>query len=156
MKQRRFMQHNVKKIFIIALVAAISVLVARKTYRYLFMSQQSIVVAGEIDKCYQDGKPLAYDYARLISVIERTIELKKTFYQQFFSESSQSRPVGRKEAKELLADLYREKVRLIKFDRQMRVRFKGDVPPKKKRTVTHYQRIIDKCIYDTELIVRQL
>ena len=150
------MQDKTKKIIIIALSAVLVLVIARRVYRRFCMPAKEIVITGQEDKRYQVGLPLSYDYTRLIGIIEKTIELKKSFYQQFFSETTAHKSVGRKEVRELLADLYREKVRLVKFDRQMRIRFKGDVPPKRKRTVKHYQRIVDKCISDMEQILRQL
>ncbi len=100
-----------------------------------------------------------YNFERMLRLIDEALAIKKNFYKQFSMKRhnfDDKDAVDIKLLKKLLEDLYRERVRLKRYTWELKVRFKGDVPPKKMRTVIYYQRVVDNCCSDLEAILRKL
>jgi hypothetical protein len=100
------------------------------------------------------GSHAAYDYNRMLHLIEQAQEIKRSFYAQFDGGDSHAvREVDFKFVKELLADLYRERMRLDRHIREVRIRYHG-AASKKVRSLRTYQRIVEQKAKDLEAILR--
>jgi hypothetical protein len=102
-------------------------------------------------------QPGAYNFTRMIALVERTQVVKRQFKDQFKGYSSRRyKPVDMKETRDLLADLYRERVRLSKHFLAVKVQYKGQIPEKRRKALVYYQGVVDECISDIEKILRQV
>lgn len=104
---------------------------------------------------------IPYNFERLVKIIDESYAIKRSFYKRFhkhetFKKDAYQHIINLKQTKTTLEELYREKERLKQYAWHMKVRFKGEVPTKKMRTILYYQRVIDTCITDLEAIIRKL
>ena len=99
-----------------------------------------------------------YDYKKMLTLIETSQALKKSYYGQFMTIETEGgdHEISVKETKALLEDLYREKKRFEKFVTSMRLRYKGQVPRKRSNALDYQLRVLDKAISDTEMILRRV
>lgn len=153
----------IKKAVITLLCIAGLWVVIRKTYRFVISkitTQKQFIVIQQVPSDQEiSGEckpPIKYNYQRTLKLIKQTGEIKKTFQQQFTGVVSKQKPIDLKLTKSLLSDLYREKVRLHRYFIELKVHYKNNVPPKKSRSVLHYQKVINICIKDLETILRQV
>lgn len=153
---------NVKKTVILVLCLAIVYAVLRKTYRFFFFQESAYFSPPSIFRSsnqeqisHQKEQLLEYNYPRLLKLVEDSEKLKKAFYDQYAGFKTKIKPIDIKATKMLLADLYREKVRLNKYLHDVRLYYKGNVPVKKANTLTYHQKVIDKCALDVEEILRK-
>jgi hypothetical protein len=154
---------NTKRIIITILWATLLYAVAHKAYYYFFRPHQIATVALPVAdselplKAPQFPSNGHYNYRRMIALVDQAREIKSAFNELFTGVSSKkSKPVDVSLTKEVLADLYREKVRLSKYAVEMRVRYKGQVPRKKRQAIIFYQQVVDRCIRDLEAVLRQI
>jgi hypothetical protein len=92
----------------------------------------------------------------MLNLIEQSIQTRNAFYEQFTGKRSKRKAIDVNQTKRLLAELYREKVRLQRHLWKERVRYKGELPLKRKRTIQYYQKVIEKCAVDLEAILRRV
>jgi hypothetical protein len=105
-----------------------------------------------------EGQPRPYDYSRMLAIIEQAQNIKQTFYAQFDEQQKKSidrRYLDLKFIKSVLSDLYRERMRLERHIREIKMR-SGNIPPYKKlRTLRYYQKTIEQYSQNIEEILRQ-
>lgn len=102
------------------------------------------------------GSHDGYNFDRMLVLIEQTRVSKKHFYDHFRPGLRRQTVVDVKEVRELLSDLYREKVRLQKHLWAERSRYEDGIPLKVKQKIQHYQNVIDSCIGDIEKMLRRI
>jgi hypothetical protein len=146
--------YNVRKIFIIFMSLTLTYLVGHRLFSYLFSNNHQLPerLVGASQPSFIAG---AYDYKRMLRLIEQTREMKSAFYEQYQGYPTRKKFIDLKSARELLAELYREKTRIERYVQAMKVQSYGQVQPKKVRTFLYYQKVIEKCIKDMELVLRQ-
>ena len=98
-----------------------------------------------------------YNFTRMITLVDRTQVVKRQFKEQFKGfPSKHYKPVDMKETRNLLSDLYRERVRLNQHVLAMKAQHKGQIPEKRRKALAYYQGVVDECIGDIEKILRQV
>ena len=143
-----------KKILTAALIVVLLTWGVPKVYHFFFASiplPQHAYDSEDLPQLSAEG----YDYRRMLRLIEQSKQIKSDFYANFRGYPAKRKPIDMKAAKELLSDLYREKIRLAKHVRTVKVLYKGELPAKKQRTLLYYQEVVDKCARDLEQILRQ-
>lgn len=158
----KFMK-NVKKTVIFVLFLAVFYAVVRKTYRFLFYHESAYFSSVHVQKpviLKQEARRsevvLTYNYERLLRLVEQSKSLKKSFYEQFTGVRTKIKPIDIKATKALLSDLYREKVRLDKYMRELKAFYKGNVPLKKANTLIYHQKVVEQCAQDVAEILRKV
>jgi len=147
---------SIKKSIMFALSVAITLLIVRKGYKILFDSGVVLpeTLTGQSES--ENGSiNLRYNYTRMLAIVDQCQKVRSAFKEQFGPDGAKVR-IDRDLTKELLADVYRERVRLHRYTYEMKVRYKGSVPEKKARTIIYYQKIIDTNARALEIIIRQL
>ncbi len=147
-----FVMNNIKKIvFSLISLTMVSVL-GHRLFCYFFnnTNQLPMQLIGQSQAAI--GR---YDFGRMLSLIEQSRELKAAFYEQYQGFPSKKKIIDVKYARELLSELYREKVRIERYIQAVKIQFKGQLTPKKARTLLYYQKVIYKCIDDVEFVLRQ-
>ncbi len=152
----------IKQAIVIIVSFALGYAVTRKTYHF-FVPQESASIAPTVNAPVQrdqirviDHINGVYNYQRMLALIEQSQGLKRDFYAHFAGHSSKHKPIDPKFTKDLLADLYREKMRLQRHVRHIKVQYKGHLPVKKARSLLYYQKVIEQCIRDVENMLRQM
>jgi len=168
-KIRNFQQvrpdmQNWKRNIFIALSVIITLLVLRKTYVMLFLSQSSVPTPLSVKRVLERAQEEAivarhdslrdYNFKRMLKLVEETKSINRRFYHQFKQEPDFGNGIDRKQIQILLAELYREKLRLERYIWKIRVYYKDLVPRKKYRSLIYHQKVIDGCIKDLEAILR--
>ncbi len=102
-------------------------------------------------------QPGAYNFTRMIALLERTQAVRRRFKEQFRGYPSRHiKPIDMNETRDLLADLYRERVRLSKYFLAVKAQYKGQIPEKRRKALVYYQGVVDECISDIEKILRKV
>lgn len=153
---------NVKKTVILVLCLAIVYAVLRKTYRFLshyesaYFSSPSVSNEKKSEKSVDQAELLPkYNFQRMLKLIKDSEKLKETFYAQYAGFKTKIKPIDIKATKALLADLYREKMRLTKYQHEIKLHYKGNVPVKKSKTLMYYQKVIEQYALDVAEILRK-
>ena len=97
-----------------------------------------------------------YNFDRMLDLIKKTKETRTQFYEQFKQGKRRNKPIDVKKTRELLSDVYREKIRLQQYMWDERVRHTQGLPPKKKQKIQYYQQVIDQSIRDLEHVLRRV
>lgn len=93
----------------------------------------------------------------MLTLVERANEIKSVFYEHYSGfPSKHYKPIDLAKTKEVLAELYREQVRLQRHIIALKLRYKGQPPLRRIRTLLYYQKVIDKSARDLEMILRSV
>lgn len=157
----RYFMRNTKKTVIIIICLVVFYATLRKIYRFLFHHESAYfsAPAASLVSLTQEALPSTpsgeYNYQRTLALVEQTQVLSKSFYAQFTGKHSKNKVIDVKQAKALLADLYREKVRLNRYMIETKLRYKGNVPLKISNIVTYHKKVVEKCAQDVAEILRK-
>jgi hypothetical protein len=148
---------TIKKISIFVLGVVLTLIIGRKGYTFLFDSGVVLpdTLVGSSEAPLVGSHKGRYNYVRMLAIIDQCQKVQSAFHAQFSQHPEHVR-IDAILAKELLADVYRERVRLLRYTQEMKVKYKGNVPEKKSRTLLYYQQIIDRHAKILEVIIRQL
>jgi hypothetical protein len=103
------------------------------------------------------AKPGDYNFTRMLALIEKTEIIKQQFKDLYRGYPSRHyKPIDMQKTRELLSDLYRERIRFNQYFLAEKVEHQGQIPEKRRRTLEYYQGVIDECIKDIEKILRQV
>ena len=98
-----------------------------------------------------------YDYDRLLALIAKVKNLKTAYRAQYVKIDEQAvAPLDVKETKLLLEDLYREKGRFGRYAKNIKTRYKGNVPLKRARALEYEMQVLEKSTTEVESILRRL
>lgn len=99
----------------------------------------------------------SYDYNRLLSLIAKVKNLQTAYRAQYVKIDEQAIvSVDIKETKLLLEDLYREKGRFGRYAKNIKTRYKGNVPLKRARALEYEMQVLEKSTTEVESILRRL
>jgi hypothetical protein len=114
-------------------------------------------LSGQTEKSSPEVFPRPYDYGRMLAIIEQAQKIKQTFYAQFdeHHKSLDRRYLDLKFIKSVLSDLYRERLRLDRHIREVKVQSSEVLPFKKLRTLRYYQKTVEQYAQSLEEILRQ-
>lgn len=145
---------------IVLLICFIAVCVVLRTGYFMFSKENIVCFVKDTLEKSPSVHPLSgqvdnsYNFKRMLDLISTARITKKEFYTRFSGIHSKQKVIDVKATRELLADLYREKIRLQKYIWETKARYKGVIPIKRKRTLLHYQIVIDSSIQDIEKVLR--
>jgi len=113
---------------------------------------------GQLSTLAAVGHGMQYDYKRFIKLIKKARNIKEAYTAQFIEDMPRKKrkQLDLREIKGLLTDLYRERVRLERYIKELRVLRKGQLPIKQSRALSYYDKVLEKDIKDLEFIVQQL
>lgn len=149
-----FIMNNIRKIVIFFISLTLTYLMGHRLFCYLFSNNHQLP-ERLVGNSQSSLDARVYDYKRMLHLIEQTREIKSAFYEQYQGYSTKKKIIDLKSTRELLSELYREKVRIERYTQAMKVQSYGQIQPKKVRTFLYYQKVIEKCIKDMEFILRQ-
>ena len=154
-----------KRYLLFILLLVIAVLGIRKAYRSFVQRSTKIPIVPEKttiqNRSYgQQTKErwahdADYDFDRMLMLVDKAKETKGMFFQQY-SNPQENIHLDKKTTEALLAELYREKLRLERYMWKVKLYYRDVTPRKRYRSILYYQKVIDKSIGDIELIVRNL
>lgn len=139
-------------------IVAVAVAATYRAYRVL--NKPRLTASGLPQGIHENPQDLeqkgfeGYNYPRLLHLVEQSQEARSAFYQKFIDPASRAKSLKEKELQALLADLYREKMRLEHHIKNLKVYYKSDVPRKKAQALRYYQKVIEKQCHDLEVIIR--
>lgn len=104
------------------------------------------------------GQGMAYDYRRLVKLVKKAQQIKESFASQFIEEMSHKKRkhLDKSEIRNILSDLYRERVRLTRFTKELKLLRKGQLPIRQSRSLAYYDEVLEKYARSLEFILKQL
>jgi hypothetical protein len=97
-----------------------------------------------------------YNYDRLVHLINESIEVKRIFYESFYEPIKHRKEIDITSLKELLSELYREKVRLESYILYEKTKEQEQLSDKKERSLLYFLKVLKKNIQDLEAILKKV
>ncbi|MFA6527303.1 MAG: hypothetical protein WCT20_02675 [Candidatus Babeliales bacterium] len=99
----------------------------------------------------------SYNFGRLVHLIEESIEVKHRFYAAYLEQARPRKYVDIEAMKDLLAELYREKVRLDSYIFYLRDnKQQSNFIDKRERSLNYFKKVLLKNIKEIEIILKKI
>ncbi|MCB9493703.1 MAG: hypothetical protein H6679_05515 [Epsilonproteobacteria bacterium] len=149
------------------------VLVARKTFLVIknrfFTEQSDLISSMRKDFSKNEGmvfrremrRQVNYNFKRLLDLVEHVQRLRKFYAQRYKDGEIDTMHEGReffddRELEDLLAELYREKLRFRNYIWEVKRRSRYPISAKRYRSLLYYQKVIEDGISFVEMLIRQM
>lgn len=157
------------KILVITVMTFIAFMVGRRILRsycaaYIDNQLLAQILGLEISPKFSPDAPLQvpgahgdndYNFGRLIHLIEESIEVKHRFYASYLEQVGRRKYIDIEAMKDLLSELYREKIRLDSY-----VFYLKDQPigftDKRERSLHYFKKVLTKNIKEIEIILKKI
>jgi len=150
-----------KKFAIFTMILLAVIFVGRKALYWFgiwqFPPGQEVV--GRISRYPFPRTGSSYNFKRMIELVDASREVRTAFY-AYFTEGSTKKQIDQQididALKELLVELYRERVRLRTFLQDVKGDQKEPLTVKNRRALLYYLKVLGKCTADLEAIIRKV
>lgn len=98
-----------------------------------------------------------YNFGRLVHLIEASIEVKHLFYTSYLEQPKRRKYIDTNAMRDLLSELYREKVRLESYIYYIKNHSNKDgFIDKRGRSLNYFQKVLNKNIREIEAILKKI
>lgn len=143
----------VKKFFILLCALAMVLIVGRRAL-YLLGIWKVKVEPSSAYLFPTTGAP--YNFGRMLELVEASRDVQKAFYAHFSSPTMRKKNIDIQALKDLLAELYRERVRLLSFLQELKGNSKETISVKQRRALLYYVKVLGKSATSIEAIIRKI
>lgn len=161
------MPERYKKLALCTMILLVGIFAGRKALYWFgvwkYPAQREVI--GRISPYPFPRTGASYNFKRMIDLVEASREVRAAFY-SYFSEQSTKKQINSQRdhvgqidieaLKELLVELYRERVRLRTFLQDIKGNQKEPLTVKNRRALLYYLKVLSKCIDDLEAIIRKV
>jgi len=150
-----------QKLAIFIMILLVGIVAGRKALYWFgiwkFPAEKEVI--GRISPYPFPRTGSSYNFKRMIDLVDASREVKTSFYAHFSQRSTRkemSQQLDIDALKELLVELYRERVRLRTFLQDVKGDQTEPLTVKNRRALLYYLKVMSKCITDLEAIIRKV
>ena len=146
----------IKKIIAFAAMLIFLFFAGRKTLYWFGVWHMPVKPVAESAQALPFPSTGSYNFKRMLELVEASRDVRAAFYAHFTTVHAKKKHIDVQALKDLLAELYRERVRLRSHIQDLRGESKESISIKKRRTLLYYLKVLNQCIHDMENVLRKI
>lgn len=161
---------SLPKVIAFLVIAFIAFMVGRRilrSYCATYIDNELLCRILGLDIPSKDGSEFAplvpkstsntdYNFGRLVHLIEESIEVKHLFYAAYLEQPKRRKYVDIDAMKDLLSELYREKIRLDSYISYLKSPNQNGFTDKRERSLYYFKKVLAKNIKEIESILKKI